>query len=588
MAASVFKITHRDPNAPENMVFGGKMHTNRCGFSDKLYSKYDYVGPIIDSMSRLHSRSHASGGLGRLLKSSASAKTGGPPAFAASSSSGSSYQPRHGGLLDEDDHRWGGGGYSMLRPPEPPSATATASSPFGDQPNASAPVQSTSSRAPVLCKGCGTRDPGKVYMDTRAGEWVCECGVVGGRCPNEPDYKEVHDTKKSKARADRPQPEKRKGRFGHVPVNAPDQAKRIKESLGIAPEAAGAGSVLPDNVKSKLKLGFAAKKANKSADPPQVEEMERKHVSKLTSVIREINSLVTQMAPVEPEVGKVIRMKTDRIYRDSYKHSTYCDNPSCQMALIAKPARVIAHKAFVYTVEQLCKGAEQADGVSKTQLTSLHERVSDSQLFRLKDNATQHAMVLSMINALDTGDVCVPCPVVEEEDADEEKAFKTPEGAKPGRGQASAPRGGGGQGMRRQDSGLQPSPVMVVREAVFKLSDQFKFPAAVRDAAVDALGDREFASVIKNDTVIPHTASKFGKAYILLRSIKEETEATSGAGSSSNGAAADHATHIQRVNMSNFDVAELVSKMRELLPKTVAQGSASSSHDAEGNDDSFY
>lgn len=51
---------------------------------------------------------------------------------------------------------------------------------------------------------------------------------------------------------------------------------------------------------------------------------------------------------------------------------------------------------------------EQADGVSKTQLTSLHERVSDSQIFRLRDNATQHEAVLAMINSLDTGDICVP------------------------------------------------------------------------------------------------------------------------------------------------------------------------------------
>ena len=123
-----------------------------------------------------------------------------------------------------------------------------------------------------------------------------------------------------------------------------------------------------------------------------------------------------------------------------------------------------------------------------------------------------------------------------------------------------------------------------LREAVFRLSDLFKFAPSVRDAAVDALGDRDFASVIKNDTVVPHTASNFGKAYILLRSIKEEAEASSGAGSSS-GAVADHATHIQRVNMSNFNVDDMVAQMRQLLPKTGAQGSALSAHDAEGDDE---
>lgn len=567
----VLQLSSRDPNAPENMVFGGKPHPTRCGLSEKLYSKYDYVGPIFDSMSRLHSRSHASGGLGRLLKST----------FAASSYS-YSHQSRRGGM-PENEHEWGGGGFSMQRP-KPVPARSTSFDPLGVQPSASASVQSTSPLPPILCEGCHTRDPGKLTRDDRAGEWVCECGIVGAKCPSQPDYKETNDTDNSKARADRPQAEKRKERFGHVPVNAPDQAKRIKESLGLAPKA-DVGFTVPDNVKGKLKLGFSVQTANKAAVAP-AEDMEKKHIGKLTSVIKEINSLVVQMAPVEPEVGRVIRMKTDRIYRDSYKHATFCDNPHCQKALIAKPARVIAHKSFVYTVEQLCKGVEQADGVSKTQLTSLHERVSDSQIFRLRDNATQHEAVLAMINSLDTGDICVPCPVVEEEDAEEEKAFKTPEGAKPGRGQAAAACAGGNQNMHRQDSGLQPSPVMVVREAVFKLSDQFKFPATVRDAAVDALGDRDFASVIKNDTVVPHTASKFGKAYILLRSVKEEAEATSGAGSS--GAAADHATHIQRVNMSNFNVDDLVAQMRQLLPRAGAQGSALSAHDVEGDDESFY
>jgi hypothetical protein len=584
IGSAVFQPSSRDPNAHENMVFGGKQHPTRCGFSDKLYSKYDYIGPIIYSMSRLNSRSHASGGLGRLLKSSASANTGEPATFAASSSSYplQSRQSRRVGM-PEDEDQWGGGGFSMQRP-KPVPARSTSLGPFGVQPSASASVQSTSSLPPILCQGCHTRDPRKLTRDDHAGEWVCDCGVVGAKCPFDPDYKETHDTDNSKARADRPQAEKRKERFGHVPVNAPDQAKRIKESMGLAPKV-DVGSTVPDNVKSKLKLGFAAQNANKEAEAP-VEGMEKKHVGKLTSVIKEINSLVVQMAPVEPEVGRVIRMKTDRIYRDSYKHSKFCDNPHCQKALVSKPARVIAHKSFVYTVEQLCKGVEQADGVSKTQLTSLHERVSDSQIFRLRDNATQHEAVLAMINSLDTGDICVPCPVVEEEDAEEEKAFKTPGGAKPGRGQPAAARAGGNQNMHRQDSGLQPSPVMVVREAVFKLSDQFKFAPSVRDAAVDALGDRDFASVIKNDTVVPHTASKFGKAYILLRSIREEAEATSGGGSS--GAVADHSTHIQRVNMSNFNVDDLVAQMRKMLPKTGSQGSALSAHDVGGDDESFY
>tara|TARA_B110001450_G_scaffold11858_1_gene11483 strand:+ start:2996 stop:4339 length:1344 start_codon:yes stop_codon:yes gene_type:complete len=444
-------------------------------------------------------------------------------------------------------------------------------------------------RSPILCEGCGTRDPGKMIKDEHAGEWVCECGVVGAKCPSRPDYKETNDTDNSKARADSHLVEKRKERFGHVPLNAPDQTRRIKESMGLVREPSGAGSVVPRSVEDNLKLRFSAKDSNHAAELPMGDEdMEKKYVSKLTAVIKEINSLIVQMAPVRPEVGRVIRMKTNRIYRDSYWHTKICANPRCHMGLVSKPARVIAHKSFVYTVEQLCKGGELADGVSKTQLTSLHERVSDSHLFRLRDNATQHEAVLAMIYSLDIGGICGPCDAVDNEAMeDDEHSSKTSKRAKSDSTQHMDSRTGDDKRIHRQDSDLQPSPIVAVREAVFKLSDQFGYSASVRDAAVDALGDREFASMIKNHTVMPSITSKFGKAYILLRSIKEEAEATSGSGSS-NGNGVDHATHIQRVNLVNLNVDDMVSKMRRLLPNKRARGSVSSAHDTEGDDESFY
>lgn len=38
--------------------------------------------------------------------------------------------------------------------------------------------------------------------------------------------------------------------------------------------------------------------------------------------------------------------------------------------------------------------------------------------------SAQHEAVLAMINSLDTGDICVPCPLVEEEDAEELSAVQ--------------------------------------------------------------------------------------------------------------------------------------------------------------------
>jgi hypothetical protein len=562
-SSASFKVhPKRDPNS---MVYGGNSHPTRCGYRDKLYSRYDYVGPTLDSMTRLHCRSHASV-LGKLL----------PNLVKVTSKSYS-----NSFVSTDAGDTWGGeGGFGMQRPPKPhthlldtwdvttgvASATAQTSQP-------SKPSKPSKPLPPILCEGCHTRDPSKIQKDERNGEWVCVCGVVGARCAMGADYKETHDTDSSKARADAPYTDKRKERFGSVPIGNREESKRIRESLGIGASAVNQGSVVPATVRSKLKLGYAPEKSNKAADM-EPEEMDKKHVSKLISVLKEINALVVHMAPVDPGVARVIRITTNRIYRDAFKHSQICKNSHCQLALVFKPARVIAHKSFVYTVEQLCNGNKQADGVSKTQLALLHERVSDSQIFRLRDNATQHEACLAMIHSIDTGDVCVQCNVVEGCDAEDK----------------TLPSGmilGSGDTLRRQVSDVQPSHVMVVREAVFKLSEQFKFPTAVRDAAVTALGNRDFAQVIKNGTVVPHTASKFGKAYILLRSVQDETGAKTCCVGSSN-ISFDHSAHVQRVNMSNYDVDGLILQMRGLLPMKT-DGVPSSVHGVyEDDNESFY
>lgn len=562
-----------------DMVRGGKTHPTMCGLECKLYSRYERVQPIVDSILHLY-RYSALGSLEHLLKSPTCYKTGG----LVTSGSASSYQTRNS-EKQSDGTVWERESNFMQRPPKHHSFCSTYSE-YRRQPTQHYPgsVQNIS-RLTVLCEGCGTLDPSKISMDERAGEWVCQCGVVGARCPSQSDYKETNSTDKSEARAEKGHTEKRKQRFDHVGVNDPNQTKRIKAEITSACDREEC-SVVPSEIKSKFRLGLAVEIANKGSH--QVEDMDKKHVSKLIAVIKEINVLVAQMAPEKPEVGRVIRMKTDRIYRASYRHSKVCNNnPHCQMALVAKPARVIAHKLFVYTVEQLCKGTEHADGVSKTQLTSLHERVSNSQIFRMRDNATQHEAVLAMINSLDTSDICAPCSLIQEEGEDDETALTPFATTKLAAAEQAKLHSDGNRLFERQDSGLLPSPVMLVREAVFKLSNQFNFSSAICNAAVDALGDREFANVIKNDIVVPQSVSKFGKAYILLRSIQEDAEVGSGAGSSSQKVFSyDH--HIQRVNMCEYDVQHMVAQMRQLLPKRIVDSVALSANNEDVDDDTFY
>ena len=118
-----------------------------------------------------------------------------------------------------------------------------------------------------------------------------------------------------------------------------------------------------------------------------------------------------------------------------------------------------------------------------------------------------------------------------------------------------------------------------------RLSDQFKYPDTVRDTSLNLLGKPEFAHTIKTNAVVPETVSKFGKAYIILRSVHEAEEEGRG-GEASASAVVDHSAHISRVNMASLDVDGMVANMRvAILNAGVGQGHG----DGEGDDDgSFY
>eukprot|EP00966_Prymnesium_polylepis_P270893 6258241-Prymnesium_polylepis.1 len=97
-------------------------------------------------------------------------------------------------------------------------------------------------------------------------------------------------------------------------------------------------------------------------------DMTKGQARKLTTVIDTINKLATQIAPVDESIVRQVRRTADRLFCRSVEHSRCCGKSACHRSLFDKPARVIACKSFVYTIEKAANG-DGIDGVSKQTLT---------------------------------------------------------------------------------------------------------------------------------------------------------------------------------------------------------------------------
>lgn len=415
-------------------------------------------------------------------------------------------------------------------------------SPFNDSPFSPFNIASSRSKddgqimAKSLCMGCNTSSPFDFTIDEHNFK-VCKCGVVSGLASYGVDYKEVNSTETSDARADvRPN-------SGKDPI---DHSSFRREQ-----------SVVPE--KARKQMGHAPDIVSRAAVTTEEKPLGKKYQRKLTAVMEELAKLTTAMKPVDAAIAREIRINADRVFRDSVEHFACCNKPSCELALFNKTARVIATKSFVYTLEKLCNG-DGLQGVTKQTLTSLHQRVQSSQAFNLRQNPTQHESCLAMIASLDTQCVRIPCQDVEEED--DHSSCQTPVQSK-GEEMNSVP-------LARQASNVQSSPIMQIRDAISRIGQECSYPQEVRDKAVATLQDPEFANAVKNNSVIPSDVSKFGAAYILLRSVAEQ----SGVNCSS-----VEEEHAARVGLFGAQLEKMVIDVKDALPLPKVSSSTSCDDD---------
>lgn len=414
----------------------------------------------------------------------------------------------------------------------------------GDTGNGAAASHET--RPGVLCLGCKTTDPRKITIDSHTCRNICECGIEGSIARYGTEYKDLHPTDGGQPRAD-----------------APSGQHRDCFSFGLANSLQFQGTTVP----KEAKVGHANRVANRVEGGVRGSALSKKLGARLLSVMKEVCNLLLGLSPVEESIARVIRIKTDKVFHDAVTHSELCNHSKCQLDLFSKPTRVIAQKCIVYTVEKLCSGEDSVDGVSKMQLANLHQRITASHVFNMRDNAKQHEACLAMIRWLDTANVCAPCAAaVAGGPVEEPQSSGTEYGSK----------------KRRLNSTLspdEPSTLIKVRDAIHRLSKQFEYADSVRDKALAALSTPDFARVINSDTVVPDTASRYGKAYVVLRSVHEAMEAVQGGPSGLR----DHSDHVARVNMQTLDVDNMVAKVRAVL-------ACDMEIQADGGDDdgSFY
>lgn len=328
-------------------------HPLRCGDPSKLYSPFDYIGPIVDGIT--FSMDFAYGtGLRRIAQ-------------------------RYARRAAKDAVRV----FERATTPEPAAGSQADDLPDDDASEAGAcrsyaPSQRTRlemARRGVQCEGCQTTDRTTLVVG-EGGRLVCKsCGAVGRTFAFNDDYKDLHNS---------------------------DGGKTAR---GEAYKDAVPTSAISEQTKKKMKLGFAHESATRKSDVTST--LTGGNARKFKSIMEDVDRLLVCIGPVDSVVARRVRMDADRLFTESVKHSALCFSKNCQRALFNKPAFVIAAKSIVHTVEQLVLCG--MDGVSRPSIAALHAKTQSAPDFTHRDNATQHQSCLAIIAALDSGRNDVAC-----------------------------------------------------------------------------------------------------------------------------------------------------------------------------------
>ena len=375
-----------------------------------------------------------------------------------------------------------------------------------------------------LCNNCGTTKRTDILIGSD-GRLVCKCGAEGGMIMSS-DFKETHDTAKSLARAD---------------VSS-SSSGTIKASIKTLHSTS-----VSQSAKRKHNLGNAAEMSLKMADKEEF-SLSKGNQRKLTNIVAVVDELLAEIGRVDDKIARRVRMDAESVFKESLKHHAKCKKRECQKSLFEKPAGVIARESIVYTIDQL--SSIGMEGVTMQTIVSLQQRVRSSSSFNQRDNATQHQSCLAMISALSTSDNSLVCPEIHSEDEMRLTDCVS------GKASSKLP-------FSRQDSDVQTTYLVKLRDAISRLCMEYTCPNEIRDAAMCSMQDNEFVKQLSEGTVVPSKKTSFATAYIILRSVAEET---------GNSGQLKNELHLRRVGLESMDVESMVCKMRSILPKGIIGG----------------
>ena len=318
--------------APENMVLREKHPVNRgrpaqrcIGRPRKLYSRFDYVAPILDGMEMLFHRA-------------------GWKAVA-----------------------WDNGEQAYVQPTPPPRKLDTVSHLYA---LGLGPAPPAEPQGP-LCSNCLTTNPHDFSPTTDKSHLVCKCGAVSSaihisqarekNCAKEED-KTTHADTPFDSKTDR---------FDHPAKNCTELRKeREREAMG---------SRVSRRTREKNGLGWVQEHVARAAVQAdrQRQEMDIKEQNKGQRIQVELDRLFTPLEPMADPIKRFCRMEADRAWRQAVRHERICmAKNQCQLRVKEKGPAVIADATLSVSLHALLNGDVVLDGVSHGAILTLANKLT--------------------------------------------------------------------------------------------------------------------------------------------------------------------------------------------------------------------
>lgn len=475
-----------DSNDMDEMVLREQHPLNRgkrsqycTGLPGKLYSRYDIVSPISDSMQIMYYRLGWTG-LPQLLSEQLIV-----------SSKCARRSP------DESLHAAG------LGPAPAPQ-----------------PVP--------LCKGCRSTDPRDFTPTADKSHLVCKCGVVASmitiaqerekNCAREDD-KTTH--------ADKPY-EPKTDRFDH-PAQSCEEVRKQRERDA-------AGTRISKKAKQKLGVGWTQEYAAREAARAerQRQDMDPKDVTKGQNIQIKLDELFTALEPLDNQIKRFCRMEADRAWREAVRHCDVCAaRGRCQLRIKEKGAAVIADASLACSINTLVDGKVTLDGVTHAGLLVVANKLGAQQAH--KGTSCALRAVRTIVSALQAHSQATPipsCPVPTKSSCQPSPAPSNSSDASVARPPPSAP-------FARTDSSVSDVGEHRRENSPLKLRDSimsvFRYMGtdqtiSVRDAALSIVQLPDFRAALDVALVEDEDLSKLpfeGLAVALLDAVSLQISAGS-------------------------------------------------------------